>query len=132
MLRVVPLILLCLACAACDAIDTSEARASRRYEASLAWRDPDKRQNVYWCAGRAVSGAGSFNNYAAIFGGAMRIDAYHADGSETYVVEQWAALPGPDRVVRRFYLRFRNNTLSERRLELIDPEWRDDCLSAAF
>jgi hypothetical protein len=127
MLRVVPLLSLCLACAACDAIDTPVARAERKRQEALAWRDPDKLRNIYWCAGRAISGGGSFNNYAAIFGDAMRIDAYHADGSETYVVEQWAALPGPDRVVRRFYLRFRNNVLSERRLELIDPEWRDDC-----
>jgi hypothetical protein len=127
MLRVVPLISLCLACAACDAIDTPAARAARKYEASLASRDPDKLRNIYWCAGNVVRGTGSFNNYAAIFGDAMRIDAYHADGSETYVVEQWGALPGPDRVVRRIHMRFRNNALFERRVEIVDPEWRDDC-----
>lgn len=118
---------LCLLCAACDAADTPAARAERKRQEELAWRDPDKRLNMYSCVWNSVSGSGGFTNYAARFGGNMRIDTYHADGTETWVVEQWAALPGSDRVVRRVYLRFKDDVLVERRLERVDPDWRDDC-----
>lgn len=117
-------------CAACDAIDAPDARAIRAYEAALKQRDPDKRQNIYSCITRAMAGSERFSNYRAIFGDAMRIETVHPDGSETWVVEQWAALPGPDRVVRRGHIDFKAGWEGFKvghRIDVVDPEWRDDC-----
>lgn len=90
----------------CRADDCPGAVGERARLAMQRNRDPDKTRLHYW---RAYDAGSRRSIWASYYGDNLRLLGVDAAGIETYELEKWTAVDGPDYVSCRITIRFRGD-----------------------